>query len=160
MIPELIPGGLFSEGAFDRLFQAVNSALDRLIDSAFLMRHDNGFAPVAASLDHAAFVVMAGFVADRIAKVHVDPPDAVAELAQRRMHKRFHVIVKLLTTLDVAVCPDLDKHRRLRRYIVWKAIALFDAAPLEETLVRRVLSYVRGLALLGRIYISMLERVA
>ena len=160
MIPEMIPGGLFSEGAFDRLFQVVNSALDRLIDSAFLVRHDNGFAPVAASFDHAAFVVMAGLVADRIAKVHVDPPDAVVELAQRRMHKRFHVIGKLLAALDVAVCPDLDKHHRLRRYIVWKAIALFDAAPLEETFVRRVLSYVRGLALLGRIYISMLERLA
>jgi hypothetical protein len=42
---------------------------------------------------------------------------------------------------------------------VWKAIALFDAAPLEETLVRRALSDVRGLALLGHIYISMHERL-
>ena len=92
-------------------------------------------------------------------RVHVDPPDAVVELAQRRMHKRFHVIGKLLAALDVAVCPDLDKHRRLRRYIVWKAIALFDEVPLEEPFVR-ALFYVRGLALLGRIYISMLERLA
>ena len=85
------------------------------------MFHDDGLAAVAVRLDHAAFVVMTGLITDGVAKVHIDPPDAVVELAQRRMHKRFHVIVKLLTTLDVAVCPDLDKHRRLRRYIVWKA---------------------------------------
>jgi hypothetical protein len=37
--------------------------------------------------------------------------------------------------------------------------ALFDAASLEEALVRRVLSDIRGLALLRRIYVRMLERL-
>jgi hypothetical protein len=103
---------------------------------------------------------MTGLVTDGIAKVHIDPPDTVAVAVQRGIDLSLHLSVRLLAAFDVAVCPDLDKHRRLRRYIAWKAIALFDAAPLEETLVRRVLSYVRGLALLGRIYISMLERLA
>jgi hypothetical protein len=35
------------------------------------------------------------------------------------LHDRFHVIGKLLAALNVAVCPDLDQHRRLRRFIAW-----------------------------------------
>jgi hypothetical protein len=40
------------------------------------------------------------------------------------------------------------------------AVRLFYAAPFEEALVRRVLSYVCGLALLCRIYIGLLELLA
>jgi hypothetical protein len=160
MIPEMTPGGLFSEGDFDRLFQDVNSAIDSLFHGAFLVRHDDGLAAVAPRLDHAAFVVMTGLVADGVAKVNIDPPDAVVEPVQRCMHKRLHVIGKLFAALDVAVRPDLDQHRRLRRFMAWKVVALFDTATLEEALVRPVLCYVRGLALLCRIDIGMLGRLA
>jgi hypothetical protein len=158
MIPEMIPGGLFSEGAFDRLFQVVNSAMDSLFHGAFLVRHDDGLAAVAPRLDHAAFVVMTRLLADGVAEMNIDPPDAVVEPVQRCMHKRLHVIGKLFAAFDVAVCPDLDQHRLLRRFMALKVVALFDAAPLEEALVRRVLSYVRRLALLCRIDIGMLGR--
>ena len=63
MIPKLIAAGFFSEGAFNRLFEIVNSALDRLFQRAFLMRNDNRFAALAARLDHAAFVFMASLFA-------------------------------------------------------------------------------------------------
>jgi hypothetical protein len=127
VITEVISGGFFSESAVDRFFQVVNGALDRLIHGAFLMRYHYGLAPVAACFDHAAFVVMTGLVADRVAEVNIDPPDAVVEPVQRRMHKRFHVIGKLLAAFDVAVCPDLDQHRHLRRFIAWEAGVLHPA---------------------------------
>jgi len=130
--------------------------MDRLIHGAFLMRYDDGFTAVAPYLDHAAFAVMTGLVADGVAEVNIDPPDAIVEPVQRCMHKRLRVIGKLFAAFDVAVCPDLDQHRRLRRFMAWKVVALFD----EEALVRRVLSYVRGLALLCRIDIGMLKRLA
>ena len=41
-----------------------------------------------------------------------------------------------------------------------EGVALFDAAPFEEALVCRVLSYASGLALLRRLCVRMLERLA
>jgi len=90
---------------------------------------------------------MTGLVADGVAKVNIDPPDAVIEPVQRCMHKRLHVIGKLFAALDVGVHPDLDQHRPLRRFMPRKVVALFDAATLEEALVRRVLCSLPGPAL-------------
>jgi hypothetical protein len=160
MITQMVPGGLFSEGAFDRLFQVVNGAMDRLFHSAFLMRHDDGLAAVAAHLDHAAFVIMASLMTDGIAKVHIDPPYTVSVAVQCGMDYRLHLSGRLLAAFDVGVCPDLDQHFHLRRYNVYKLVTLFDAATLEEALVRCVLSYIRGLALLRLINVSMPERLA
>ena len=78
MIPEMVPAGLFSEGAFNRPFQIVNSAVNRLFQGAFPVRDGDRLAAVAARLDHAAFVTMAGIVAYSIAKVHIGSPDTVA----------------------------------------------------------------------------------
>jgi hypothetical protein len=104
VIPQIILDGFFAESVVDRLFQIVNGALNRLIYCTFLMRHDDGPALVAVGFDHAAFVTMTGLLADSVAKVNIDAPDAV----QRRMHKRLHVIGKLFAAFDVAVRPDLD----------------------------------------------------
>jgi hypothetical protein len=79
----MIQGRFLSKSAIDRLFQLLNGAMDRLIHGALLMRHKDRLAAVAARLDHAAFVVMASLVADRVAEVHIDPPDAVAVPVQR-----------------------------------------------------------------------------
>jgi len=109
-IPEMIPSGFFSKSAVDRLLQPVNGTMDRLIHGALPMRHDDRLAAIAARLDHAAFVAMAGLVTDRVAEVHIDPPDAVAVPVQRCTHLSLHVIGKSLAAVDVSVCPDLDKH--------------------------------------------------
>jgi hypothetical protein len=47
----------------------VNSAVNRLFQGAFPVRDDDRLAAVAARLDHAAFVIMAGIVAYSIARV-------------------------------------------------------------------------------------------
>jgi len=166
MVPAMIRRSFLSERAFDRLFQAMDRAMDGLIHGGFLMRHHNGLAAIATRLDHAAFVVMAGLVADGVAEVHIDPPDAVAEPVQRRMHDPFDVIGKLRAAMDIAVCSNLDQHRLLRECIMRLYTActsrrprcpdvtrfrLFDAPPLEEAFVRGVLLDVGGLALLCRI---------
>jgi len=120
MIPEMIPSGLFSEGAFDRLFQVVNSAMDRLFHGTFPVRHCDGFAAVEACLDHATFVVMTGPMTDGVAKVHIDPPNTVTEAVQCGMDHSLHLSGRLLAAFDVAICPDLDQHYRLRHYFAGK----------------------------------------
>jgi hypothetical protein len=160
MIAEMIPGGLFSEGAVDRLFQVVNSAVDRLFHGAFLKRHDDWFAVVSSCLDHTAFIVMAGLKTDSVAKVHIDPSDTINVTIQSGMNCSLHLSGRLLAAFDVAACPNFDKHRGLHLCIVWDAVALFDSPSLEKTLVRRVLSYIRGLALFYRIHLSMHDRLA
>src|SRR5579859_101537 len=84
--------------------------MDRLIHRALLMRSENRLAAIAARLDHAAFIVMADLVTDRVAKVHIDPPDAVAVPFKRGTQHSLHVVGKSLVTIDVSVCPDLDQH--------------------------------------------------
>ena len=79
---------------------------------------------------------------------------------QRCTQFSLHTIRKLLAAVDVSVCPDLDQHHQLRRFIALTAVCLFYAAPFEEAFVRRVLSYVCGLALLCWIYIGLLEVLA
>ena len=77
-IPEMIQGGVFSKSAIDRLLQFMNGAMNRLVHAALLMRHDDRLAAIKARLDHAAFVVMAGLITNRVAEVYIDPPDAIA----------------------------------------------------------------------------------
>ena len=120
MIPKLIAAGFFSEGAFNRLFEIVNSALDRLFQRAFLMRNDNRFAALAARLDHAAFVFMASLFAYGIAKVHVDPPETVAVAVQCSMDHRFHpaencslplMLPSVLTSISIVVSVVTSRGR-------------------------------------------------
>jgi hypothetical protein len=106
-----ILSGFFSERGLYRSFQAMNRAKDCLIHGLFLVRHDDWFAAITTRFDHAAFVIMAGFVADCVAEMHIDSPDAVAKPVQRRMHDGFDVIRELLAALNIAVCSDLDQHR-------------------------------------------------
>jgi hypothetical protein len=75
--------------------------MDGLIHGGFLMRDHNGLAAIATRLDHAAFVVMAGLVADGVAEMHIDPPDAVAEPIQCGMHDALDVIGKLRAAMDI-----------------------------------------------------------
>jgi hypothetical protein len=63
----------------------MDCAMDCLIHGRFLVRHDNWLAAIATRFDHAAFVVMAGLVADCVAEVHVDSPDSVTEPIQRSL---------------------------------------------------------------------------
>jgi hypothetical protein len=79
---------------------------------------------------------------------------------ERGIHHLLDLIGKPLATLEVVVCPDLDQHGRSPCFAVEKAFALFDAASLEEALVGRVLSDVRGLALLCQIDFNAFGRLA
>ena len=69
----------------------MDCATDGLIHGRFVLHHDDGLAAIAARFDLAALVVVAGFVADRVAEVHIDPPDAVAKPIQRSLHDGFHL---------------------------------------------------------------------
>jgi phosphoribosylaminoimidazole (AIR) synthetase len=89
----------------------MDGAMDRLIHRRFPMRHHDRLAAIAARFDHAAFVVMAGLVADFVAEVHIYSPDAIPKAVQRGMHNGFHVVRKLLAALNVAICSNLDQHQ-------------------------------------------------
>ena len=69
--------------------------MDRLLHGRIPVRHDDRLAAIATRFNHAAFVVVAGLVADCVAEVEIDPPDSVAEPIQRRMHNSFHLIGRL-----------------------------------------------------------------
>ena len=85
--------------------------MDRLFHGAFLMGHHDGLAAIAARLDHAAFIIMAGLTADGVAEMHIDPPDTVAVAVQPGKDLGLHLVKRLLAAFDVAVCPDFDQHR-------------------------------------------------
>ena len=121
-IPEMILSGFFSKSAIDRLLELVNGTMDGLIHGALLMRHDDRFAAITARLDNAAFVVITGLVTDRVAEVHIDPPDAIGVPVQRCTHLSPHVIEQLLAAVDVSVRPDLDQHHKLHCFIAWPAV--------------------------------------
>src|SRR5579863_4813630 len=116
MVSEVISGGLFSEGAVDRLFEVLNSAMDRLFNGAFVMCHDDGLAAVAAHLDHATYVIVAGLLTDGVAKVQIDPPYMVTVAVKCGMDQSFYSCDRLLATFDVCVCPDLNQHCLARPY--------------------------------------------
>ena len=116
MVSAMTQGGFFSESALDCFFQTMDSVMDCLLHGRFPVRHDDRLAAIATHFNHAGFVLMAGLVADCVAEVDIDPPDPVAEPTKRSMHSCFHVIGKLLAAMDVAVCSNLDQHRRLRGF--------------------------------------------
>jgi hypothetical protein len=118
-IPAMILSGFFSKSVIDRLLELMNGTMDRLIDGALLMRHHDRLIAIPARLDHAALVVTAGLVTDRIAEVYIDPPDTIAVPAQRCTHLSLHAIGQLFAAVDVRVSPDLDQHHRLRWFIAW-----------------------------------------
>ena len=89
----------------------MDCAEDCLIHGRFLVRYNNRLMAVAPRLDHAAFIIMAGFVANRVAEVHIDSPDSITEPVKCCLHDAFHMIRKLLATLNIAVCSNLDQHR-------------------------------------------------
>jgi hypothetical protein len=70
----------------------MDCATDCLIHGRFMVRHNDGLTAIAPRFDLAAFVVVAGFVAGRIAEVHIDPPDAVAEPVERSLYDGFHLL--------------------------------------------------------------------
>ena len=151
MIPEKISRGLFAELALNRFLQFVNRAVDGWSDGALSIRDDYWLVAVAAGLDHATFVVMAGLMAYDIAKVDIDASDTVAVAIQRTNDHSFNLSGRLFAAFDVAVCSDLDLHCRLHLYVAWRVEPLFDPAPHEVALVRRILSYIRSLALLRQV---------
>jgi hypothetical protein len=118
----MIQGGIFSKSAIDRLLQFVNGAMNRLVHATLLMRHDDRLAAIKASFDHAAFVVMAGLITDRVAEVYIDSPDPITVPVHRCPQLSLHTIGKLLAAVDVSVCPDLDQHHQLRCFIAWAAV--------------------------------------
>lgn len=115
-IAEMIRSGFSTESALHRFLQTVNRATDCLVHGRFMMGHSDGFTAIAARFDHAALVVVTGFVASRLAKVHIDSSDAAAEPVQRSLHDSFHLFRKLLAALNIAICSDLNQHRQLRHF--------------------------------------------
>jgi hypothetical protein len=89
----------------------MDCAADRLIHCRFPMCHNDRLAAIATRFDHAAFVFMAGLVADFVAEVHVYSPDAIPKAVQRGMHDSFHVVRELFAALNVVVCSNLDQHQ-------------------------------------------------
>jgi hypothetical protein len=87
--------------------------MDRLLHGRLPIRYGDRLVAIATHFNHAGFVIMARLVTGCVAEVDIDPPDPVAEPTKRRMHNSFYVIGKLLATMDVAVCSNLDQHRRL-----------------------------------------------
>ena len=53
--------------------------MDRLLHGRFPVRYDDGLAAIATRFNCAAFVIVAGLVADCVTEVDIDPPDPVAE---------------------------------------------------------------------------------
>jgi hypothetical protein len=109
--PTMSRTGFFSEGALDRILQAMDGAMDCQIHRRVTMRHDDGLAAIATRLDHAAFIAMADLAADFVAEVHIYSPDAISKAVQRRMHDGLHMVRKLLAALNVAICSNLDEHQ-------------------------------------------------
>jgi hypothetical protein len=89
----------------------MDGAMDCLIHRRFPMRHHDRLAAIAARFDHAAFVVMAGLVADFVAEMHIYSPDAIPKAVQRGMHDSFHMVRELFAALNVVVCSNLDQHQ-------------------------------------------------
>jgi hypothetical protein len=134
--------------------------MDRLFNGAFVMGHDDGLAAVAAHLDHATYVIVAGVLTDGVSKVQIDPPDMVTVAVKCGTDQSSHSCERLLATFDVCICPDLNQHCLARPYNESAATGLFGSLPLEEALVRGFLSYIRGLALFRPIYVRVLQRLA
>ena len=63
-----------------------------MIHSRFMVGYNDGFTAIATLFDFAAFVAVTGFVAGRVAEVHIDPPDAIAEPVQRSLHDGFYFV--------------------------------------------------------------------
>jgi hypothetical protein len=57
-----------------------------------MVGYNDGFTAIATCFDFAAFVVVTGFVAGRVAKVDIDPADAIAEPVQRSLHDVFYFV--------------------------------------------------------------------
>ena len=85
--------------------------MDRPIHRRVTVRHDDRLASIATGFDHAAFVAMADLAADFIAEVHIYSPDAVSKAVQCSMHDGLHMFRKLLASLNVAICSNLDQHQ-------------------------------------------------
>jgi hypothetical protein len=70
----------------------MDSATDRLIHGRFVVGHNDGLTAIATRFDFAAFVIVTGFVAGRVAEVHIDPPNAIAEPVQGSLHEGFYFV--------------------------------------------------------------------
>ena len=70
----------------------MDCATDCLLHGRFMVGHNDGFAAIATRFDFAAFVIVTGFVAGRVAEVHIDPPDAIAEPIQGRLHEGLYFV--------------------------------------------------------------------
>ena len=84
---------LFGAGRIGALHAANIAALRPRAELAWIYDTNAAAAEaVAARFDHAAFVVMAHLMTDGVAKMHIDPPDAIAETLQRGLNNAFHMV--------------------------------------------------------------------
>ena len=88
----------------------MHGAMDGLTHRRVTMRHDDGLTFIAAHFDHAALVTVARLVADFIAEVDVNSPDAIRKPLQCFQYEDFDLIRELFASLKIAVCSDLDQH--------------------------------------------------
>ena len=99
-IAEMIRSGFSTESALHRFLQTVNRATDCLVHGRFMMGHSDGFTAIAARFDHAALVVVTGFVASRLAKVHIELVGCGCRTGPAQLARQFSPLPK------AARCPE------------------------------------------------------
>ena len=110
MVSQPLRGALAPQSALDGSLQLSGRTTDGLLQGGALVRNGGGLAPLEPDFHHAAFIVMAAFLAVQVAEVHLDPTDPIAESAQGLFHHAFDVSGELLVPCNFIVSTELDVH--------------------------------------------------
>lgn len=114
MVSHPLCGALAPQSALDRSLQLPGCAADGLVKGGGLVRDGGGLTPVEPDFHHAAFIIMAAFLAIQVAEVHLYPTDPIAETVQGLFHHAFDVSGELFVPCNFIVSAKLDVHLRHR----------------------------------------------
>ncbi len=109
------------EVAFDHSAQLFCGAIDGVVQGFRLMSDCNGCVTLKAGFDHAAFVVLAAFVAALVAQVNFYPRDVMADPAQSFLHGVTDPGELNLVSFNIVVGIYLDLHGVL---LLWMCYSL------------------------------------
>ena len=81
MVSQSLRGALAPQSALDGSLQLSGCTADGLVKGGSLGRNGGGLAPYEPDFHHAAFIIIAAFLAIQVAKVHLYSTDPIAEPA-------------------------------------------------------------------------------
>lgn len=114
MVSQPLCGALAPQSALDGSLQLSGCTADGLVKGGGLVRNGGGLASFEPDFHHAAFIIMAAFLAIQVAEVHLYPTDPIAESVQGLFHHAFDVSGEFLVPCNFIVSAELDVHLRHR----------------------------------------------